>query len=60
VFLDDVPIGVVLANRELTFDITPGTHIILVSDSADGKNNPQHIAETYDEGFEYRFEVVAR
>ena len=60
VFLDDQPKGVVGSDRELAFDITPGTHIILVSDSPDGKNNPQHIAETYDAGFEYRYEVVAR
>jgi hypothetical protein len=60
VFVDDQPKGVVGSDEELAFDLTPGTHIIRVSDSSDGKNNPQHIVETYDPGYEYRYEIVTR
>jgi hypothetical protein len=60
VLLDDQSKGVVGSNQELAFDITPGTHIIQVSDSLDGKSNPQHIVETYDAGYDYHYEVVTR
>lgn len=60
VFLDDRPVGVLDKAQEMAFDITSGTHVIQVSDSPDGKNNPQYIVETYDPGFEYRYEVVTR
>jgi hypothetical protein len=60
VFLDQRPVGVVPPAKEFVFETSPGAHVVLVSDSADGKANPQHIAEVYDPGFAYRYEVVAR
>jgi hypothetical protein len=59
-FLDDKPIGVAQPTQEIAFDVTPGTHIVLVSDSADGRSNPQHLVEIYDAGYEYRYDIVAR
>ena len=60
VFLDDKATGNMPSETELAFDIAPGTHVIRVSDSPDGKNNPQYIVEIYDTGFEYRYEVVTK
>jgi len=54
------PCGVVPPSKELAFEVPPGTHVVLVSDAPDGKNDPQYVAESYDAGYEYRYEVVAR
>jgi hypothetical protein len=60
VFVDGAFVGEVLPSKEILLEPTPGTHVVLVSDSPDGKSNQQHIAEIYDAGFEYRYDVVAR
>lgn len=60
VFLDGAFVGEVLPSKEILFEPTPGTHVVLVSDSPDGKSNQQHVAEIYDAGFDYRYDVVAR
>jgi hypothetical protein len=60
VFLDGRSVGVVPPSQQIALDAPAGTHIVLVSDAPDGKNNPEYIAESYDAGYEYRYEVVAR
>ena len=50
----------ILPQSEQSVEVTPGAHSIAVSDSAGGDRNPQYIAEVFDAGFEYRYEVVAR
>jgi hypothetical protein len=60
VFIDEQAVAVVKPDEEASFDVTEGPHLVLTSDSQDGKRNPLHIAEVYDAGFQYRYEVVAR
>jgi hypothetical protein len=60
VFLDSQSIAVVPPAAERSFEIPEGAHSITVSDTANGQRNLQHIAEVFDAGFEYRYDIVAR
>ena len=60
VFVDSQSIAVLPPESERSFSVKPGAHTITVSDSANGQQNPQFMAEVFDAGFEYRYEIVAR
>jgi len=60
VFVDSQSIVVLPPQAERSFSVKPGAHTITVSDSANGRQNPQYMAEVFDAGFEYRYEIVAR
>ncbi len=59
-FVDDHAVATIRPKEEASFDVSAGTHLIVTSDSADGKLRPLYIAEVYEAGFQYRYEVVAR
>lgn len=60
VFVNSAAQGMLLPTAEQTLEVTPGAHTVTISDSASGDQNPQHIAEVFDSGFDYRYEVLAR
>jgi hypothetical protein len=45
---------------ERSFAVKPGAHVIAVSDASGAEQNAQYIAEVFDAGFAYRYEIVAR
>jgi hypothetical protein len=60
VFLDTKPKATLPPASEQRFEVPPGAHTVTLSDSEKGERNPQSVAEVYDAGYEYRYEVVAR
>jgi hypothetical protein len=60
VLVDSQPTVEIPPGSEQSFAVTPGAHTITVSDGASGEQNAQYIAEVFDAGFAYRYEVVAR
>ena len=60
VWLDDALLGTVPAGSERAFEIAPGAHLITCSDSATRPAHPSFVAEVFDIGYRYRYQVVAR
>lgn len=60
VFIDNERRATVPPASQQSFEVPPGAHTITMSDSLKGDQNPRYIAEVFDAGFEYRYDVVAR
>jgi hypothetical protein len=60
VFVDNERRATVPPASEQSFEVPPGAHTITLSDSVKGDQNPRYVAEVFDAGLEYRYDVVAR
>jgi hypothetical protein len=60
VFLGDELLGWVPPGTEGRFEIPPGAHNVMLSDSKDGISNTQALAEVFDAGYSYYYDVVVR
>lgn len=58
VFLDDELMGWVPPDTEGRFEVPPGAHNVTLSDSEDGSNNAKVLAEVFDAGYSYYYDVV--
>lgn len=58
VFLDGQPLGIVAVGQTGTFDIRPGRHQVIATDSEDIEDNPVHDQFTLQRGQAYSFRVV--
>jgi len=59
VFLNRELLGSVEPGAQVTFDIPPGAHAVVFSDSHDGRSNPKSLSEVFDAGYAYHYDVVA-
>jgi hypothetical protein len=59
VFLGSRLLGSVEAGAQGSFEIPPGAHSVTFSDSRDGRSNRKTLAEVYDSGYAYRYDVLA-
>lgn len=60
VFVDSELMGWVPPGTEGTFEVPPGPHNVTLSDAKDGSGNAQILAEVFDEGYSYYYDVVVR
>ena len=60
VWLDDTLLGMVAAGSEQAFEVPTGAHVVTCSDSATRATRPSFVAEVFDPGYRYQYEVVAR
>ncbi|HEY6727131.1 MAG TPA: hypothetical protein VI197_24020 [Polyangiaceae bacterium] len=60
VFVDGELMGWVPPGTEGVFVIPPGAHNVTLSDSEDGHGNAQVLAEVFDAGYSYYYDVVVR
>lgn len=58
VFLDDELMGWVPPDTQGRFEVPPGAHNVTLSDSEDGSNNAKVLAEVFDAGYSYYYDVV--
>lgn len=59
VFLESRLLGSVAPGAEGTFEIPPGAHSVTFSDSRDGRSNRKTLAEVFDSGYAYHYDVLA-
>lgn len=60
VFIDEIARATLVPRSEQTFEVAPGAHSIAVSDSNNREQNAHYVAEVFDAGFDYRYDVVTR
>ncbi len=60
VFIDEQPEATLVSGAQHVFELQPGAHTIAVSDSENGERNVHYIAEVFDAGYEYNYDVVTR
>jgi len=59
VFLESRLLGSVEPGQEGSFEIPPGAHSVTFSDSRDGRSNRKTLAEVFDSGYAYHYDVLA-
>ena len=60
VFVDGELFGWVPPGQAGRFEVAPGPHNVTLSDSRDGSANAQVLAEVFDSGYSYYYDVVVR
>lgn len=60
VFLDGELMGWVPPDTQGVFEVPPGAHNVTLSDSRDGSANAKILAEVFDDGYSYYYDVVVR
>lgn len=59
VFLGSRLLGSVESGAQGSFEIPPGAHSVTFSDSRDGRSNRKTLAEVFDSGHAYQYDVLA-
>ena len=59
VFLESRLLGSVDSGAQGSFAIPPGAHSVTFSDSRDGRSNRKTLAEVFDSGYAYHYDVLA-
>ena len=60
VLIDGASVGEVPPGARAVFAVTPGVHTVTCADRADGQGMPTSITETFESGYEYRYEIRPR